>query len=453
VVDGVFDSLQGGVAFHAATRLDEAAIPQVHANVRKRILPAFVARGHIEACDVKDMAERATSSSNGGGFSVDAGVLIEAADRAGLERLLRYCARPPFAMHRLKQRGADLVYRCGNGHARPMQPGDRPRGPPMHMLILLSLALLLGSPVAAQERIARVGELMWRDSGPYYDTTHSAFVAGLGKQGFVEGRNLLLLQRSADSDPARFKLLARELAATKVDEFFAPASTMATGAWYADRSTPIVIANILDPVKLEFVKSLVRPGTRVTGVTTMNKELTAKRLQMLLQAVPGIQRIGVLIDDAIRDSCKQGVEAMDAAARRLGVTLNYVHVRVLDDVEPAFRKFVEGRARAVLMTLTSTRQGLESEYAQAALKYRLPVMPDAGYAVPLGALLSYGPDLGDVFRRAGNYVGRVLKGEKPAEMPMGEPGRFILSLNLKTARALGLTLPASVMVLADEVIE
>ena len=121
VVDGVFESLQGGVAFHAATGLDEAAIPQVQANVRKRILPAFVARGHIEACDAKDMAERAASSSHGGGFSVEAGVRIEAADRAGLERLLRYCARPPFAMDRLKQRGADLVYRCGNGHARPMQ--------------------------------------------------------------------------------------------------------------------------------------------------------------------------------------------------------------------------------------------------------------------------------------------------------------------------------------------
>ena len=121
LVDGVFEALQGGVAFHAATGLDEAAISQVQANVRKRILRAFVARGHIEACDAKDMAERAASSSHGGGFSVDAGVRIEAADRAGLERLLRYCARPPFAMDRLKQRGADLVYRCGKGHAEPMQ--------------------------------------------------------------------------------------------------------------------------------------------------------------------------------------------------------------------------------------------------------------------------------------------------------------------------------------------
>ena len=323
----------------------------------------------------------------------------------------------------------------------------------MRMLLIGMLTLILSGTVVAQERVARVGEWMWRDSGPYYDTTHRGFVVALGEQGFVEGRNLVLLQRSADSDPARFKPLARELAAAGVDVFFAPASLMATGTWYADRSTPIVIATILDPVKPEFVKSLARPGTRVTGVTPMNKELTAKHMQMLLQAVPGIQRIGVPIDDAMRDTCKQEVEAMDESARRLGVTLNYVHVRVLEDVDPGFRKLVEGRAQAVLMTLTSTRHGLEREYAQAALKCRLPVMADAGYAIPLGALTSYGPDLGDVFRRAGNYVGRVLKGENPAEKPVEEPSQFILSLNPKTARVLCLTLPASVMVLADEVLE
>ncbi len=321
------------------------------------------------------------------------------------------------------------------------------------LCLVAIVAALFGDPGAAQTRVAHVGEMMWRASGPYYDTTHRGFVAGLGEQGFVEGRNLVLLQRSADSDPARFKPLARELAAAKVDVFFAPASLMATGAWYADRSTPIVIATILDPVKLDFVKSLARPGTRVTGVTTMNKELTAKRMQMLLQAVPGIQRIGVAIDDAMRDSCTQEVEAMNESARRLGVTLSYVHVRVLEDIDPGFRKLVEGRAQAVMMTLTSTRHGLEREYAQAALKYRLPVMSDAGYVVSLGALMSYGPDLGDVFRRAGNYVGRVLKGEKPAEMPVEEPKNFRLSVNLKTAKALGLTLPASVLIQADEVID
>ena len=213
-------------------------------------------------------------------------------------------------------------------------------------------------------------------------------------------------------------------------------------------------------------------------------------------------------DDALRDACKQEVQAMDDSARRLGVTLRYVHVRVLEDIDPGFRKRVEGRAQAVLMPVTSTRQGVECERAQAALKYRLPLMSDASYVVPLGALMSDGPDvgawaaegrrlqrarnrsrrvsppaprgqalglellpsdprfshvslrrllpptlLGDGHRRAGNDVGRVLKGEKPAEMPVEQPSRFILSLTLKTARVRGLALPASVTVLAVEVIE
>ena len=142
----VFEAQPDGVTFHAAADLDEGAFRQVQANVRKRILRAFVARGHIEACDAKDMAARASSSSHGGGFSVDAGVRIEAPDRAGLERLLRYCARPPFAMDRLKQRGADLVYRCGKGHTHDNEPLQSDKYP--GELVLTPLELI--------ERIAQL---------------------------------------------------------------------------------------------------------------------------------------------------------------------------------------------------------------------------------------------------------------------------------------------------------
>ena len=321
------------------------------------------------------------------------------------------------------------------------------------MMAVTLLAGMLNLPCSAQTRVARVGEMMWRDSGVYYDVTHRGFVAGLREQGFVEGQNLVLLQRAAGSDPTRFKPQAEELATEKVDVFFAPATPMATGAWYANRSTPIVIATILDPVKLNFVKSLARPGTRVTGVTTMNKELTTKRMQMLMQTVPGLKRVGVIVDDAMRESCKQEVDAIDDSARLLGIELTYVHVRTLEHIDTGFRKLVEARAQAVLMTLTSTSNGLEREYAQAALKYRLPVMSEAATDVQFGALMSYGPDLTDVFRRAGNYVGRVLKGEKPADMAIEEPSRFRMSINLKTAKVLGLTLPPGVLILADEVIE
>lgn len=321
------------------------------------------------------------------------------------------------------------------------------------LIIVASGVLMLDRPAAAQERVARVGMLAWRDSGPYHEVTHSGFIAGLREQGYVEGKNLELIQRSADFNPEQFKALARDLARAKVDVIFAPATPMATAAWYADRSMPIVIATILDPIALEFVKSLARPGTRVTGVTMMNKELTLKRMHMLVQTVPGLKRIGAIVDDAMRDSCKQELDAMEEAAKSLGLTLVRAHVAGAADVDPAFRKLVDAGVQAVMTSITSTRNGLEREYAEAALKYRLPSMSELEYSARYGVLISYGPDLRNVFRRAGHYVGRILKGEKPADMPIEEPSKFHLSVNLRAAKALGITVPPGVLILADEVIE
>ena len=318
------------------------------------------------------------------------------------------------------------------------------------LTVLISFALI--GTAQAQEKMARVGYLTWKDAGPYYEATTRGFLAGLREEGYVEGKNLVLERRSADHDPERFKVLARELAAAKVDVFFAPATPMATAAWRADRNTPIVIATILDPVELEFVKSLARPGTRVTGVTTMNNELTAKRFQLLMETIPGVKKVGVVIDEAMRDACKQEVDTMNAAAKKLGLTLIYVHVDSTESVDAGFRKLSAGGAQAVVTTLMSTRNGLEKEYAAAAVKYRLPSMHEMDYGPSLGGLMSYGPDVGDVFRGAGRYVGRILKGGKPAEMPMEEPRAFRLTVNLKTAEALGITVPQSVLLRADEVI-
>ncbi|MBK6863186.1 MAG: ABC transporter substrate-binding protein [Ideonella sp.] len=323
----------------------------------------------------------------------------------------------------------------------------------MRCWVAMLLALLLAGAAAAQERVAKVGYLSWRDSGPYEAATQAGFTAGLLDEGFVEGRNLIVLRRSADNDAGRFKPLARELAVAGVDLFFAPATPMATAAWYAAPKTPIVIATILDPVALDFVKSLARPGTRVTGVTTMNNELTAKRLQLLQQIVPGLQRVGVIIDEAMRKACEQEVERIEDAARRLGLTLIFVHIDRKESIAPSFAKLVAAGAQAVTTTLMSTRNGFEKEYAEAALKARLPSMYELEYGTHYGGLASYGPDFGDVFRRAGQYAGRILKGADPAVMPVEEPRRFRLVVNLKTARALGIAVPQGVLVLADEVIE
>jgi len=323
----------------------------------------------------------------------------------------------------------------------------------MKKFLALALSLSLLGTAAAQERVARVGYLTWQDSGVYYETTLKGFRDGLRSEGFVEGKNLELMPRSASNDPERFKALARELAAAKVDVFFAPATPMATAAWYADKNTPIVVATILDPVKLKFVKSLGRPGMRVTGVTTMRSELVTKRLQLMMEMAPGLKRVGVVIDEAMRAACAQEIDHATAAAEKLGLTLVMAHADRPEALDAAYRKFTDAKVQAVMTTLLSTRNGMEKEEAEAALRHRLPSMHELEYGAGEGALMSYGPDFEDVFRRAGRYVGRILKGGKPAEMPMEQPREFRLVVNLKTAKALGITVPQSVLARADDVIQ
>lgn len=313
--------------------------------------------------------------------------------------------------------------------------------------------LLLVAQATAQERVYRVGYLSWQDEGNYYDVTLRGFLEGLRSEGFVEGKNLQLLRRSASNNADRFKPMAKDLAGVPVDLYFAPATPMATAAWFADKKTPIVIATIMDPVELKFVHSLARPGTRVTGVTTMNNELTVKRLQLLKETVPGLKRVGVVIDEAMRDACTQEMDHAMAAAKQLGLTLVATHIDSPALLEAGFGRLLDAKVQAVTSTLLSTRNNLEGEYAQAALKARLPSMFEQDIGARLGGLMSYGPDFEDIFRRAGRYAGRVLKGGNPAEMPMEEPRQFRFVLNLKTAREIGLAIPPAVRLRADEVIE
>ena len=280
----------------------------------------------------------------------------------------------------------------------------------------------------------------------------AAPAAGLADQGFVAGRNLQMLQRAAEFDAEQFGPMARELARVPVDAFFAPATPMVTAAWRADRRIPIDIATILDP-ELDFAKSLARAGTRVTGVTTMNKELIGKRMELLTRAVPGLKRVGLIVDSAMRDACQQEFDALHAAAQHLHLLLLLATVAGSHQVADAFDQLSNARVQAVMTTLTSTRNGLEREYALAALQARLPSMSEFDYGARLGALLNYGPDLGMLFRRAGQMRGCVLQGEGPAGMPIEQPSRFRLSLNRNTAQALGLSLPPSVLALVDELVE
>ncbi len=326
----------------------------------------------------------------------------------------------------------------------------------MERRLLLRALGALGAGAAlrttAAERRARVGYLCWQDEGTYAETTLAGFRRGLADEGFSEGHNLLLLRRSAEGDPDRLPALARELAAEGVEVFFAPATGMATAAWYADRRTPIVIATVLDPVALQFVESLARPGTRVTGVLTLDSELTAKRVQLLLEALPGTTRLGVVIDERMRSSCKQELNHLEATAKRTSVVLDVASVGSWSDLDATFARFARRGIQAVADTLLSSPLGIERAFGEAARRHRLPSMHQVDLGVRSGGLMSYGPDFGETFRLAGRYVGRILKGARPAEMAMEAPRSFRLVVNLGTARELGITLPPQILVRADELI-
>ncbi len=320
---------------------------------------------------------------------------------------------------------------------------------------LAALAIGLQRALAQQDaggRKLRVGWLIWSDKGRYYEVTARAFVEGLRAEGYTEGENLTLERRVARGDLRRQREQARELARLGVDVFFAPDKAAADAAWYASRQIPTVIATVTDPVAVGYVKSLARPGLHITGVTSASAELSAKRLELLREAVPSANSIGVLYSQTLYDSCHEEMKQFDAAAKRLGLTLVKVAVNQPRDVEPAFRRLTEAKAKAVIVPLFTSPLDVVPEIARHAIAYRLPTMHEISDFAEAGGLMTYGPDFADVYRRAAHYVARLLRGERPAELPVEEPREFTLSVNLRTARELGITLPQSILLRADEVI-
>lgn len=326
-----------------------------------------------------------------------------------------------------------------------------------------TLALLaLGVPPRAlraqpQARVWRVGWLEWTDKGRFSELTAKAFVEGLRADGFAEGRNLAIEKRVAFGNLKALASQARELAALKVDVLFTPTKAATDAAWYASRDIPTVIATVTDPVAVQYARSLAQPGKHITGVTTASAELTGKRLELLKEATPGATRIAVLYDQTLYDSCQEELKQFRVAAKSIGVTLVEVPVTnlavSLSDLEPAFRKLSEARAQAMILPLFTSVSDLAPEIARLALKYKIPTMHEVSSFTEAGGLITYGPDFEDIYRRAAHYVARILRGEKPAQMAIEEPRRFQLTINLRTAGALGITVPQSVLIRADQVIE
>jgi putative ABC transport system substrate-binding protein len=321
------------------------------------------------------------------------------------------------------------------------------------------IAICTAMPVRAQrqDRVARVGWLEWTNMGHFSEITGRAFVEGLREGGFVEGRNLIIERRVSLGDLKRLGEQARELAALKVDVLFAPNKAAADAGWYASRAIPTVIATVTDPVAVDYVVSLARPGKHITGVTTASAELTGKRLELLHEAVPNAKRIAVLYDEVLYDTCQQELKEFRTAARKLGVGLVEVPVRNLalnlGDLELAFRKVVDSKAEGIVMPLYTAGSDLTPKFARLALEYRMPMMHESNDFAEVGGLMSYGPDFAELYRIAAHFVVRILNGEKPADMPLEEPKRFKFTINLITAKAIGIVVPAALLARADELIQ
>lgn len=316
----------------------------------------------------------------------------------------------------------------------------------------IGVAILLVAPLGGEAqqagKVARLGVLLF--STPEGEPNLAAFRRGLGELGYVEGKNLTTVYRYAEGKPERLAGLATELAALKPDVILALGGDVAPFARTATTAIPIVMAVSVDPVQTGLVASLATPGGNVTGVTFVSSELAAKRLQLLKQIVPGISRVAVLWNP---DHVDPEYRETQAAGKILGVHVQSLEVRRAGDFEPAFRAAAAEGAEAIIVVSSRLMTFNRQRILEFAARQRLPVVAGWGPWVETGALLAYGPDLDVMVHRTATYVDRVLKGANPANLPVEQPTKLDLIINLKTARALGLTIPASLRLQAARVVE
>ena len=326
--------------------------------------------------------------------------------------------------------------------------------------LVFSIPLLLGglfSPVAAgaqqAAKIARIGYLSPNlAADPHLP---EAFRQGLRDLGHVEGRNLVIEYRDAAGEYDRLPALAAELAALKVDVIVAANTPGALAAKRATSALPIVFVAVGDPIGSGLVASLARPGGNVTGTSGGAPELVGKCLEQLKQAVPGVSRVAVLWQPGAygEGTEKNMLKAAEVAAQALGLRPQFVEARGPGDFDRVFSEMTKARADGLTVLSGAMFISERRRLVDMAAKNRLPAVYAWREFVDAGGLLAYGPNLADLFRRAATYVDRILKGTKPADLPVEQPTKFELLINLKAAKALGLTIPQSVLARADQVVE
>jgi ABC-type uncharacterized transport system substrate-binding protein len=323
-------------------------------------------------------------------------------------------------------------------------------------IFLTTLAGLLAAPRAAEAqqaaKVARIGFLATNLAGSPH--VIEAFRQGLRDLGYVEGRNVVIEYRDAEGKFERLPALAAELVALKVDVILAGGTLAALAAKQATRTIPIVFVSAGDPVGSGLVTSLARPGGNVTGLSNLTTELVSKCLELLTQAVPRVSRVAALWQPGAMGERteKDMLKEADVAARALGVRLQVVEARGPADLDRAFSDMTKARADALTVLGSSMFFTERRRLVDLAAKNRLPAVYNVREFVDAGGLMAYGPNQADLFRRAATYVDKILKGAKPADLPVEQPTKFELVINLKAAKALGLTIPQSVLGRADEII-
>jgi ABC-type uncharacterized transport system substrate-binding protein len=320
------------------------------------------------------------------------------------------------------------------------------------------MALLGGAAAAwplagrAQQPMPVIGFLSSRSPGESAGVV-AAFRKGLSEAGFVEGQNAVIAFRWAEGHYERLSELASDLVGMRVAVIFAaggPPSVVAAKA--ATSTIPIVFPGAGDPVRLGLVKSLNRPGGNVTGVSTLSTELAAKSVEVLKEMVPNAAAVAYLINPS-NPAGKIVSKEAQAAASRLGLELHVLEASTLEQLDEVFASLSKMRVMALAVTGEPFFDSQRDRIVALSLRYKLAVCYPWREYVLAGGLMSYGTDLPDSYRQAATYVGRILKGEKPADLPVMQPTKFALAINLKTAKALGLTVPPMLLARADEVIE
>ena len=320
------------------------------------------------------------------------------------------------------------------------------------ILTLSAMVFALSFPSQAQQptKVPRIGYVTVTDDLSSPSPNLQAFRQGLRDLGYVEGKNIVIEFRSAEGKPDRIPSLVTELVQLKVDVLVSQATGGILAAKQATKTIPIVMVTVQDPVARGLIDSLARPGGNITGLIRLTVELSGQRLELLKEVVPGISRVGMLWEDG----SSIGVKGYEAQAPALKIQLQSLEVRGPNpDFEGAFQAAAKGGASA-LITVTG---GLLNRYPKAiadlAIKNRMPSMYERSPFVDAGGLLSYAPNDVDSYRRAATYVDKILKGAKPADLPVEQPTKFEFVINLKTANQIGLTIPPNVLVRADKVIK